>query len=240
MANPSIAVPSPGRSRDDRILDELKKISARLDRLEESLALVEETSQQAPQLVAVVTDTADYYIRQVQDRGIDIDERLRALMPLLERMTQPRTLKALEEVLEHAPALASAAGALEDVPGLVAMAVDMFDEFVGRQIEAGRDVTSAVRHAIHGTVRLGQFVMSDEFNTLMDSGMLDPNAVRLIGRVGRALSDISQESVRGAGVIRLVGASRTKDFRKSVGFGIRFAERFGQLLQTQIESEAAE
>jgi hypothetical protein len=237
MANTSIAVPKPSstRSREERILEQLESISTRLDRMEESLAAL----QQAPQIVATVTDTADYYFRQAQDRGIDIDARLRGLLPLVERLTEPETMAAIGKVLEHAPALASAAEMLDQVPGLVAMVTDVFDEYVGRQIEQGVDVTEAVQNAVQGTLRLGNFVMSDEFTALLDSGMLDPNTVRLIGRVGRALQDVSQETIEGTGVFGLIGASRTKDFRRTLGFGIRFGERFGQLLQGQLETEAA-
>lgn len=242
MANRSIVVPKPNEVRDkeQQILDRLEQISSRLDRLEASLASLTEASQQAPALVATVTDTADYYAMKAQERGIDIDERLRAFLPLLERLTDPQTMNALGRILDQAPALASAADMLESMPGLVAMVVDFFDEFVGRQVEKGVDVSEAVHNAANGALHLGNFIMSDEFDALLDSGMLDPNTVQLVGRVGRALADVSQESISGTGVFGLLGASRTKNFRRTLGFSIRFGERFGQLLQTQLETTAAE
>lgn len=90
----------------------MERISARLDRLEtrlsrlEPLASVAELAEQAPAILATVTDMVDERIRSLQARGIDLDARVEALGELAERLTEPDSVRALGTIMSTLPALA--------------------------------------------------------------------------------------------------------------------------------------
>lgn len=218
MAEELRKAPPDGRNVEEM----LGEIMARLDRIEGSLEVLEEARTEGPALAATVMDTFDDYARRAQNRGIDFDERGRRIAKLLERVTEPKFLDAVEYMVE----------AVEESPGLFAMVVDIFDEQVGRAAARGADITQMTRSAVEGAVKLGEFVLSDEFKTLLDSGMLDPGAIRVIGRAGRALADVSEDDVGTPGLLGLFSRSRKTNVRRSLNFGLRFSNRFGELLES--------
>ncbi len=201
----------------------LAEILTRLDRIEQSVEVLDDASREVPNLVAAATDTADFYIRRAQDRGIDVDERARRLAGLVERITEPEVLDALEFVID----------ALKDAPGLVAMVADIIDDHIGRAVARGADVNQMTRSAVKGAVKLSEFVLSEEFTALLDSGMLDPSTVRVVGRAGRALADVSDDETETPGLLGLLRRSRQTNVRRSLSFGIRVSRRFGELMHSR-------
>lgn len=65
--------------------------------LERSLALAES----APALVATLADTFDGLVARAGEAGIDVEERLRVIAAVAERLTSPIALAAVREVLDR-------------------------------------------------------------------------------------------------------------------------------------------
>jgi uncharacterized protein YjgD (DUF1641 family) len=70
----------------------------------ETVALVERAlaaAESAPGLLATVADTFDSLVARAGDAGIDVEERLRVLAAVAERLTSPTALAAVREVLDR-------------------------------------------------------------------------------------------------------------------------------------------
>ncbi|MET0386413.1 MAG: DUF1641 domain-containing protein [Polyangiales bacterium] len=80
----------------------LERIDARLARLEQLAARAATAAETAPAVVATVTDTFDNIVTQLAADGVDVDERMRALLRLLERATAPQPAATLEALLDSA------------------------------------------------------------------------------------------------------------------------------------------
>lgn len=87
-------------SREDRLLATIERLERRLEHMEQSIARLEGASAQVPAVVATVTDIADGVIERLRERGIDVDERLRAMLRAADHLTSPRALDALASVLQ--------------------------------------------------------------------------------------------------------------------------------------------
>jgi len=82
---------------------------------------------------------------------------------------------------------------------------------------------------------LSEVFRTDEFRALLDSGVLDPEALQVIGGLGTALVESQKEATRGEtpkrGMFGLLGALRDPDVQHAVGFLTSFAKRFGRQLR---------
>lgn len=70
----------------------------------ETMALVEralDAAEAAPGMAATVADTFDSLVARAGDAGIDVEERLRVLAAVAERLTSPTALAAVREVLDR-------------------------------------------------------------------------------------------------------------------------------------------
>lgn len=209
-------------------------VEARLAHIESMLEELHSHLQEVQPLAAMAVDIADEAAAEALSRGVDPALRLRELTRLLEAISEPSTVRTLQGIISRVDRVEPLLELVDQVPGLIAMSVDIFDEAMGKAIARGFDVQGAVHAGTKGFLRLGQFVLSEEFSSVLTSGLLDPKAVSLVGRVGRALADIAQEDVHTPGVVGLVRAAAQEDVRRAANFGLRFGARFGQLLRNQL------
>lgn len=84
---------------EDRVLAALERLERRIEHMESALARLEGATAQVPAVVATVTDMVDGLVERLAARGIDVDERLRALLRAADHLSSPRALDALASVL---------------------------------------------------------------------------------------------------------------------------------------------
>jgi hypothetical protein len=114
------AVPSDGGSPDTRAA--LTRLNSLATRLEHALDVLEPTialAQQAPLMIATAVDTFDALVAEGREHGIDVDQRLRDGLRMLERLSAPDTMRALNTLLDRLPTLAALAPLVDDAPALL-------------------------------------------------------------------------------------------------------------------------
>jgi hypothetical protein len=89
-----------GSGSDAAVLAALERIERRLARLEMSVERVEAVARGAPSLVATVADTFDGFAQRAAEAGIDVDERGRAVLSLLERLSRAEAVSAVQGLLD--------------------------------------------------------------------------------------------------------------------------------------------
>jgi uncharacterized protein YjgD (DUF1641 family) len=202
----------------------------RLDRLEQVAALADDL----PDATMVAAETIDDALTRAADRGVVVDERAREGLRLLEQMTEPDTAAALGAVLDRADQLEHLAELADTAPEAIATVVDILDAEYARISARGADPEQVLRQTVGALGRLGDLFRTDEFEALLDSGVLNPEALQAVGSLGTALAESQQEAQRGEipsrGVFGLLGALRDPDVQRAVGFITTFAKRFGQKL----------
>ena len=202
----------------------------RLDQLEQLAALAD----QLPDATMIAVDTIDEALTQAADRGVVLDERAREGLQLLEKMTEPDTAQALGAVLDRAEHLERLSALAETAPDAIATVVDILDAEYARAAEHGYDPEHLLRQMIESLRRLSDLFQSEEFEALLDSGVLDPEALQAVGSLGSALVESQKESQRGEtprrGFFGLLGALRDPDVQRAIGFIVSFAKKFGQNL----------
>ncbi len=208
----------------------LSALIDRLDQLEELADLAE----QVPAAATVTVDTIDEALTRAADQGVVVDERAREGLRLLETLTEPDTAAALEQVLDRSDQLEELTALAEEAPDAIATVVDILDAEYARAAAQGYDPEQTLRQAFGALSRLGTLFQTDEFEALLNSGVLDPEALQAVGSLGSALVDTQKEARRGEtppqGFFGLLGALRDPDVQRAVGFITTFAKKFGRNL----------
>ena len=99
---------------------------AMLGKLENLISLADQT----PGLVSMAIDTADEAFKSASDKGVDIDKRLKLGLELAEKFTAPKTVAKVDELLTLG----------NQLPGLVAMMMDVFDTEINKGVVKGLDL----------------------------------------------------------------------------------------------------
>jgi uncharacterized protein YjgD (DUF1641 family) len=208
---------TPGETRPD-LEATLSRIEARLERLERALDPITEATTAAPAFTSTAVDVIDDWANQ---HG-DLDERLRTLSELLERMTRPEALAPLMMMVELT----------ENAKPAVATVTDIVDETMARAAENGMEIERLVESSKNAVLKLAQLATAREVQALLDSGMLDPAALSTLGMTARAVADASEEPAPRVGLFGALRAAGQPSVQRALGFLIRVAENVGENLGT--------
>lgn len=200
------------------ILEALARIERRLDRVE---ALAARAKTGAEGALATVTDAVDGWMGELEGRGVYVDERVKTILRLVERATEPDVLEAVQGLLEMAA----------NAPGAVATIVDSVDGAFARMHASGIDVEARMRNVLETFDAMAE--RAEPIGVLLRSGVLDPAAVEVVADAGRALAQAAAERGRPVGVLGLFRALGEDDIRTAAGFVVRVARHLGQLLEAK-------
>jgi hypothetical protein len=139
--------------------------------------------------------------------------------------------RAIAEVAEGLRPLIALA---QQAPAFVAIALDSFDEVVRVAHDRGIDVERGVLNGAEAALRFGATMDAErvrELDALLNSGVLAPATLRIVGELGRALTETAAAPPTTAGVVALLRALGQPDVQRALGFLVTFAERFGRRLR---------
>ena len=140
-------------------------------------------------------------------------------------------LDSMAEVIDALRPLVALAG---QVPGLVAMAGDSFDEIMQTANDSGIDVERGLLNGAGAALRFGATMDPEKVRTieaLFNSGVLGPAALRTVGDLAQAMVDTASAPPSSVGAMGLMKALAQPDVQRALGFLITFAEHFGRRLR---------
>lgn len=207
-------------------LRRMERLIGRLEKLEEGLHLLD----QLPGMVSTVVDSVDARAGDAIRAGHDLPNRMNEGLRLLGKLSEERSVRLLERLLDQAPQLEQAMEVLEHLPGLVATVTDIIDDRVNAVNRKGLDVHDLLKAGFEAMTEAVHVFRSDEMRALINSGVLAPQSVDIVGRAGQAMAEVRAQPSGEAGFGALFGALGDSNIRRSLDFGLRFARRFGELL----------
>ena len=180
-------------------------------------------ADQLPGTLAMMGDMMDETIRRAASNGVDIEARLRAGLTMAEKLTAPEMMAKLDQLLAMA----------DQAPGMIAMMGDIVDESIRRAGESGINIEAMVRQGARAGAKFSALMESEEFDALMESGILDPEAVASVGKVGRALIASQQQPLEPVGLFGLLSAMRDPNMQRALGFLATFGAEFGKQINNK-------
>ncbi|MBK8975403.1 MAG: DUF1641 domain-containing protein [Planctomycetes bacterium] len=213
---------------DEAILAGLRRIEERLERLEQQGGRTEHIVAEVPGTLATAVDAVDGTIARLQARGVDVDERGRRLLALLESLSAPAMLDQLEAALRTVATL----------PATLATLADTLDNAVARLGAAGIDVDERLNilalvaerlTAPEALAMVREFLSNVEsIHALLQSGILEPAAVTVVGRAAGALTEMDLAGVKPVGAFGALRALGNPCIRRSLGALVAFGKAFGR------------
>jgi hypothetical protein len=185
-----------------------------IQKMDQLLALADE----APGMVAMMGDMVDETIHRAASNGVDIETRLRTGLAMAEKLTAPEMAGKLDQLLALA----------DQAPGIAAMLGDIIDESYRRAADSGINLEAMMRQGARAGAKFSALMESQEFDALMESGILDPAAVASVGKVGQALIASQKQPSQSLGLFGLLTAMRDPNMQRALGFLATFGAEFGK------------
>jgi hypothetical protein len=141
------------------------------------------------------------------------------------------TLQArVESMAEVIDALRPVVDLVRQAPNMIAMAGDSVDELVRTAADNGVDVERGLINGAGAALRFGATMDAqkvDALETLLNSGVLDPAALRIVGEFGKAIAETAGGPSPSLGPMGLWKALNQPEVQRALGFLVTVAQRFG-------------
>ncbi len=222
-----------GRASRPEVLESLERLLPALPLAGQSVALAAD----APKLAATLGDGFDEVMAALLKRGIDPDERVKGMLALLEKLTEPRKQEALSIVLDRLELIAELTQQLDALPGMAATLVDTVDEWIRRLRAAeGIEPDSVLDGGRWLALRGARLVSNARIRERLDQGFLAPRGLRMLLDLGASLSAAAEEPRQAAGFRAIFSALRDPPIQNLVDFSLSVARRFGRALKNDESS----
>lgn len=226
------------RLNDPATVDSLHRLLDRAVELDRSLSTVAMLQESLPNLVAIATDAIDEKVGEAARDGIDIEQRMGALVKLFVQVTEPKTLSSIQKLFNRIGDLEKGSEMLEQLPNLFAIAVDFLDEWATQLKEDGIDLEVSIKQGLRMALWFGQRVSADELDRLgflLRSDVLNDNSLAVLGLASTSLAkchvgSCEMESPDEVGMLGMMKAMRDPNVRRATGFMVRFMRCFGNVL----------
>jgi len=185
---------------------------------------------------ATGADFVDEQVSKAAQSGVDIEPRLGSLFEILLKVTEPKTMTALNTLVDRLPQLAELTKLTDEVPNLLATVGDVLDDYQQRCAKEGIDMEKSLANGLHAALWLGSHVEKDDLarlGELLKSDILSHNSISVLGNAANSLSSAQQNACASktperVGMLGLVGLLRNPDIQKSIAFAAKFGECFGR------------
>lgn len=161
---------------NEHTLTALSKIMDRLDTIEQAIDQLGNAIQQGPGMVEMATDVVDQTVKQLNDKGIDLENRAQQVATLVEKLTEPQTITQLTALVELAG----------QIPEITATAVDQVDALVKQGSEAGIDLEARLASGLQLLKRVS------EPQTIQNLAALLDLADQLPELIGTAVTEVDK------------------------------------------------
>lgn len=217
----------------DEILEMLKKIDGKLDRLESRVDSIEnEKLGLVNDGLSILSDSVDDHFNPQNPNGLNNLDKINKVQKIMSNLTSDDTLKALTQMSENLKNIADLTVKVQQTEDVISIMLDSFDDFFQKAMEQGLDIEDFMSNLKRFSFLMLDAFESGAFNELMDSGILDPSSIKTVGALGKSMAT-SGKMKNSAGPVSLVSAIFNPEIQRSLGFLLTFATHFGRSLKSQ-------
>ena len=157
------------RLSEERTLKGIDHLLAKIDTLEKAVDNLTNIIAQAPGFVAMGSDMVDEAYRKADANGVSIDKRLKNALTIAEKLTSPEMVEKLDKLLSLT----------DQLPGLMAMKVDMLDEAYRQADARGVNIEERLGLALQMAEKLTAPAMVDKLDGLLKIADQAPGLVAM-------------------------------------------------------------
>ena len=158
---------------EEGTLASITRLLQKMEVIEKSLETLTQAVAQAPSMVAMTADVVDETYAKANEKGIDLDLRIKNLIKLMDQISDPVIVDRLEKVFST----------LDLAPGLTATLVDTMDEEIANLDKRGVRVEERLSGLTRILEALSDPKMVSQFESGLQLGAKIPDSMAILGDI---------------------------------------------------------
>jgi uncharacterized protein YjgD (DUF1641 family) len=217
----------------------VEKLTDKSDMLDQAIDMGEEF----PKVLSTGVNTLDAWAMNLTEQGVDINERIDTLIPLVVKLTDPKFLKVAEKLTSKTDLLEQALDAGEELPKLISTGVNTLDGIAKRLQDADVDIDERLENIVTimnilTSSNMAKFLefFSHHVDRFLHLGEIFVDANKLNEKFATFLEDATKSLVETTesspapigGVFGMLKVLKDKDVSRTLGFGVELARKLGR------------
>ena len=199
------------RLTNEHTLLALTRLLDRIDALEQTVSTLASAIQQGPGLISMVTDTVDETYRTAAQSGLDVENRLKGGLTILEKLTEPRTIEVFSGLLGRLDQLEQFVVMADQAPGMVSMMADTLDESYRQAAQSGVE--------LEGRLKAGLDI-AEKLTAPASMAVLS----KLLDRMDQ-LEQLVEMADQAPGIVSMVADTLDESYRQAAQSGVELEGR---------------
>lgn len=225
---------------DKNVLELLERIDQKLDRLEGRVNQIEAlASTELMNGFSIFGDSIDEHFNPSLESGRKNLANMDRAMTILKKLGDEKTISSVEVMIDNLSGLSNMINQLKQAEDVISILADSFDGFFAYAMKEGLDIEDFSRNLKKFSFMMLNAFESGALTDLMESGILDPSAIKTVGALGKSMAT-SGKFKNTAGPGKAIAALFDHDVQRALGFLLTFATHFGRSLDEQSKLHNAE
>lgn len=224
---------------DPKFLDIVETMTEKSTSLEQVLHATEEI----PKVLSTGVNTMDAFAETLQDQGVDINERIDGLVPLLIKLSDPKFMRVMEKMADKSDLIEQAIDASEELPKILVTGVNTVDALIAQMQDNGEDIDQRLENVIKianiltssKMVRFLSF-FDHHMERFLTLGNKFVDADQLNAKFAAFLEDATTSLVETTcapakpikGIFSMLGVMKDENVSRTMGFAVELAKSFGR------------
>jgi|TARA_Y100000748_G_scaffold2064_1_gene1817 uncharacterized protein YjgD (DUF1641 family) len=218
------------KMNDSESLQLLRSIDERLSRLEKQVNKSQSIEEVAlrPE-VSILADIIDENFSPSSREGRENLAKVEVLKDLLQELSDEESLQSIKTLTKKLKNLTPYIEQIDELENVVSIMTDSLDEIMSHAIAHGLNIEELGENLKKMSGHLIEIIESGALTQLLESGVLDPKSIEIVGALGNSLA-ISKNHTKSVGIFGVLSSVYNKDVQRSLGFALNLATHFGRKL----------
>lgn len=222
----------------------VEKMTDKSDMLNQALDVGEEV----PKVFATGMNTLDAWAMSLTEQGVDINERIDIIVPLIIKLTDPSFLRVADKLTSKTELLEQALDAGEELPKFISTGANILDGLASRLQDNDVDIDARLNNVVaimniltsSNMARFLEF-FSHHVDRFLHLGEIFVDANKFNEKFAKFLEDATKSLVETteskpapiSGVFGMLKVLKDKDVSRTLGFGVELARKLGRNLSNR-------
>ena len=217
----------------------VEKVTTKSQMLEQAI----DAGEELPLIVSTGVNTLDAWAMSLTEQGVDINQRIDTLIPLLIKMTDPKFLKVAEKLTTKSDLLDKALDAGDELPKLLATGMNTLDGLASRLQEKDVDIDQRLDNVLRIAEILTSCKMVRFLNffdhhmerflllgqKFTDADQLNAKFAAFLEDATTSLAETTSKPTKPIkGIFSMLGVMKDENVSRALGFTVELARSFGR------------
>lgn len=210
------------------IIESLTRLENKIDSIESRLTRLDHIQSEATLAATSIVNSIDTKIAQSNELRWQAAEAADEIKRSFEQISLVELVSSINKIITALPEIERGLSKIENINHFIATTTNSFDDSIAQLNSQGFDVHEFQSNLAEVVKKLSKVIEDGSFKKFLDSGIIDPSSIEIIGQVGKSLAESHSKTVVKPQFVSFIKGFKDQNIRYTIRFFIEFCRSLGK------------